>query len=92
MIIIFTLKSVIKLPLISTQEPPKTRICELDIERIRIGMMTGKPKIAIMTELLLVLLEIEETMVNAADNPSEPTSRLMKKAEGVLTGNPRNNE
>ena len=55
-------------------------------------MITGNPKMAIMTALLFVLLEMEETMVKALLRPMEPTIRLTKNGAVVLTGNPRNNE
>ncbi len=92
MIITFTLSRVIKLVLISAKDPPRTNICELLIESIKIGMITGKPKMAIITALLLVLLEIEDTIVKALLNPMEPIIRFRKNGPEVFTGKPRNNE
>ena len=45
-----------------------------------------------MTALLFVLLEMEETMVKALLNPTDPTIRFKKKGPEVATGKPRNKE
>ena len=92
MIITFTLRSVIRLAVMSAMDPPSTNIFELDIASSRMGMMTGKPRMAIITELLLVLLEMEETIVKAELKPSDPKIRFRKNGPEVLTGNPRNTE
>lgn len=92
MIITFTLSKVIRLVIMSSQLPPSINICELEIDKIKMGIITGNPRMAIITALLLVLLAMDETMVNEQAKPKEPIIKLMMKGTGFLTGKPRNNE
>jgi len=63
----------------SFQEPPRIIVLELVIAKSKIGIIIGKPRIAIMTELFPVLPDIDEIMVKALDNPIEPKARFRVK-------------
>ena len=88
MITTSTLKRVNKFTLISSIAPPRRSTLEFDEAKIRIGKITGKPKITIITPALLVLDERAAIIVNAEDSPRHPNNRFTQNQRALGPGKP----
>jgi len=88
MITTSTLKRVIKFPEISDMDPPRRRILELEAPSMRMGSITGKPSITIITPALFVLDESAEIIVNAEEIPKHPRIILTQNQKYPFPGNP----
>ncbi|MEQ8239992.1 MAG: hypothetical protein RIA69_12310 [Cyclobacteriaceae bacterium] len=88
MITTSTLKRVIKFPEISSMDPPRRRMLELEAPNIRMGNITGKPRITIITPALFVFAESADIIVNAEDIPKHPKIILTQNQKYPLPGYP----
>ncbi len=71
-------RSVISLSTLTLKSNPSMAFLETLMAIIKIGIITGKLKIAINVALLLALDAMPETMVRQAENPKAPRMRFNK--------------